>query len=49
VLAVLFPGGGRGGIFLVALALLFAGLSYVGGVRRAASARNTARSEAPPG
>ncbi len=34
VTAVLFPGGGRGGIFLVAVVLLFAGLSYVGGVRR---------------
>jgi MFS family permease len=34
VLAVLFPGGGRGGIFVVALTLLFAGLSYVGAVRR---------------
>ena len=36
VLAVVFPGGGRGGIFLVALVLLFAGLSYVGAVRRPA-------------
>jgi hypothetical protein len=34
VIAVIYPGGGRGGIFLVALVLLFAGLSYVGGVRR---------------
>ncbi|MGO9872439.1 MAG: MFS transporter [Acidimicrobiia bacterium] len=34
VLAVIFPGGGRSGIFLVALVLLFAGLSYVGAVRR---------------
>jgi hypothetical protein len=34
VLAVLFPGGGRGGVFLVAVALLFAGFSYVGAVRR---------------
>jgi len=34
VLAVIFPFGGRGGIFLVALVLLFAGLSYVGAVRR---------------
>jgi hypothetical protein len=34
LIAVVYPGGGRGGIFLVALALLFAGLSYVGGVRR---------------
>ena len=28
--AVVFPGGGRGGIFIVAVVLLFAGLSYVG-------------------
>lgn len=34
VLAVLFPGGGRSGIFIVALVLLFAGLSYIGSVRR---------------
>jgi predicted MFS family arabinose efflux permease len=34
VLAVIYPGGGRGGIFLVAVVLLFAGLSYVGRVRR---------------
>jgi hypothetical protein len=39
VLAVVFPGGGRGGIFLVALVLLFAGLSYIGAVRRT-GARN---------
>ena len=43
VLAVVFPGGGRSGIFLVALVLLFAGFSYVGGVHRTA-ARNA---EAP--
>jgi MFS family permease len=36
VLAVVFPGGGRSGIFLVAVVLLFAGLSYVGSVRRSA-------------
>jgi MFS family permease len=42
VCAVLFPGGGRGGIFVVAIVLLFAGLSYVGAFRRA-PARN-----APP-
>ena len=46
VVAVLFPGGGRGGIFLVAVVLLFAGLSYVGGFRRL-PARN-AKPEAPP-
>jgi MFS family permease len=34
VLAVVFPSDGRWGIFLVALVLLFAGLSYVGAVRR---------------
>ena len=36
--AVLFPGGGRGGIFVVAVVLLFAGLSYVGGVPRGRAA-----------
>ncbi len=35
VLAVLYPGGGRTGIFLVSIALLFAGLSYIGSFRRA--------------
>jgi MFS family permease len=39
VLAVIFPGGGRSGIFIVALVLLFAGFSYLGSVRRQ-SARN---------
>ncbi|MCU1426886.1 MAG: Major Facilitator Superfamily transporter [Actinomycetia bacterium] len=34
VLAVLFPGGGRAGIFLAALVLLFSGLTYFGAVRR---------------
>jgi MFS family permease len=34
VLAVVFPSDGKWGIFLVALVLLFAGLSYVGAVRR---------------
>jgi hypothetical protein len=34
VLAVVFPSDGRWGIFLVALVLLFVGLSYVGAVRR---------------
>jgi MFS family permease len=37
VLAVLFPGGGRSGIFFVALVFLFAGLSYLGAVRRQVS------------
>ncbi len=46
--AVVFPGGGRGGIFVVAVVLLFAGLSYVGGFRRA-PARNTQPSLPPPG
>jgi predicted MFS family arabinose efflux permease len=45
VCAVLFPGGGRGGIFVVAIVLLFAGLSYVGAFRRA-PVRNTP--ELPP-
>jgi MFS family permease len=48
VLAVIFPGGGRGGIFVVALVLLFAGLSYVGGFRRAPS-RNTPQLPPRPG
>jgi hypothetical protein len=34
IVAVVFWGGGRSGIFLVALVLLFAGLTYVGAVRR---------------
>jgi MFS family permease len=46
--AVVFPGGGRGGIFVVAVVLLFAGLSYVGGFRRT-PARNTQPSLPPPG
>jgi hypothetical protein len=44
VVAVLFPAGGRGGIFLVALVLLFVGLSYVGAVRRS----GTRTLEPPP-
>jgi len=40
VCAVIFPGGGRGGIFVVAIVLLFAGLSYVGAFRRG-PVRNT--------
>jgi hypothetical protein len=48
LLAVLFPGGGRGGIFLVAVALLFAGLSYVGSVRRLL-ARNPGTQPTAPG
>jgi hypothetical protein len=48
LLAVLFPGGGRGGIFLVAVALLFAGLSYVGSVRRLL-ARNPGAQPTAPG
>jgi MFS family permease len=46
-IAVLFPGGGRGGIFVVAVVLLFGGLSYVGAFRRNA-ARQT-RPEIEPG
>ena len=34
VLAVLFPGKERGGLFLMAIVLLFAGLSYLGTARR---------------
>ncbi len=47
VLAVVYPGGGRGGIFLVALALLFAGLSYAGQARRLGP-RNSDAPELPP-
>lgn len=46
--AVVFPGGGRGGIFIVAVVLLFAGLSYVGAFRRAAP-RNKQPLSPPPG
>src|SRR5262245_47158331 len=48
VCAVLFPVGGRGGIFVVAIVLLFAGLSYVGAVRRTPS-RNTPPLPPSPG
>jgi hypothetical protein len=41
VLAVLFFGDGRAGIFLVAVTLLFGGLSYVGAVRRQEQLRNS--------
>ena len=46
----LFPGGGRGGIFLVALVLLFAGLSYVGRACAALGRRreNRRRRRRPP-
>ena len=47
--AVVFPGGGRGGIFVVAVVLLFAGLSYVGAFRRAAAARNSPAALPPSG
>jgi MFS family permease len=43
VFAVIFPSDGRWGIFLVALVLLFAGLSYVGAVRRPPAADEPAR------
>ena len=46
--AVIFPGGGRGGIFVVAVVLLFAGLSYVGAFRRTAP-RKTQPVSPPPG
>jgi MFS family permease len=39
LLAVVYWGGGRSGIFLVALVLLFTGLSYIGAVRRPAPPR----------
>jgi len=48
VIAVVFPGGGRGGIFVVAVVLLFAGLSYVGAFRRIAP-RDAAPGDAAPG
>jgi hypothetical protein len=48
LLAVAFFGGGRSGIFLVALVLLFGGLSYVGAVRRQ-EARNTEAAGDPSG
>jgi MFS family permease len=48
VFAVIYPGGGRGGIFVVAVVLLFAGLSYVGAFRRAAP-RKTQPSLPPSG
>jgi len=41
VLAVLLPSRGRLGVFLVALALLFAGLSYLGAVRRNYTSRKS--------
>jgi len=41
LVAVAFFGGGRAGIFLIALVLLFGGLSYIGAVRRQ-DPRNTA-------
>ena len=34
VIAVAFPGGGRGGIFLGALVMLGSGLTYFGAIRR---------------
>jgi hypothetical protein len=37
LIAVAFPGRERGGLFLLALVLLFAGLSYFGAARRAVS------------
>ena len=49
LLAVLFFGGGRAGIFLVALVLLFGGLSYVGAVRRSEAPGATPAVPPPPG
>ncbi len=34
LLAVLFPGGGRAGVFLASMVLLFSGLTYFGAIRR---------------
>jgi len=45
--AVVFPGGGRGGIFVVAVVLLFAGLSYVGAFRRSAARKSQSRPPRP--
>jgi len=47
VIAVLYPGGGRGGIFLAALVMLFAGLTYVGGFRRATPRKPQAPASPP--
>ena len=48
VLAVLFPGKERGGLFLLALVLLFAGLSYLGTARRLRSRRRRQPSTTVP-
>ena len=49
LLAVVFPDSGRWGIFVVALVLLFGGLSYIGAVRKPPpSARNRSPKAAPP-
>jgi hypothetical protein len=45
VLAVAFPGGGRSGVFLVALVMLGAGLTYVGAIRRPPAVRPPAESQ----
>lgn len=49
VLATVFFGGGRSGVFLVSLVLLFGGLTYVGAVRRQEAARNPPAPGAPRG
>ena len=49
LVAVLFFGGGRAGIFLVALVLLFGGLSYVGAVRRSEAPGTTPAVPPAPG
>jgi hypothetical protein len=49
LIAVAFWGGGRAGIFLVAVVLLFGGLWYVGTVRRGDIARKAETGEAPSG
>jgi hypothetical protein len=48
VLAVTFPGGGRGGVFLVALVMLGAGLTYVGALRRSQVAAAAKSPREPP-
>jgi hypothetical protein len=49
VVAVLLPSRGRLGLFLVAVALLFAGLSYMGAVRRGGAPRKPREDVEPTG
>jgi MFS family permease len=48
VLAVLFPSYGRGGLFVIALVMLFSGLTYLGAVRRLDRERAEALYEPDP-